>query len=230
MRLVFVRHGEPDYKLDCLTPLGHRQAETAACRLLEEGICEIYASPMGRAQETASYTSRLLDIPVQTLPFMHEIRFRPAQEGDVLPHNGNPWLNVFDRVAEGKSIHLFDWQAEYPFCRSMVSETVPYIMEQFEEWLEGFGFVREGEYYRITATCDKTIALFSHAGASLAVLCRLFNLSYLFGCSALSPDMTAVTVVTLSGSEGELVAPRFEILNDARHIQNLKDLSSAPDE
>lgn len=230
MRLILVRHGEPDYKLDCLTELGHKQAEAAALRLREEGISRIYASPMGRAQETAGYTSRLLQIPVETLPFLHEIRFRPAEEGDVLPHNGNPWLNVFDRVADGKTIHVSDWQAEYPYCRSLVSKTVPYIMDSFDQWLEGFGYVREGEYYRVTAPCDKTVALFSHAGASMAVVCRLFNLSYLFACSALSPDMTGITVITLHGKEGQLAAPHFEIANDARHIANLKDRNVAPDE
>ena len=30
MRIIFVRHGHPDYKNDCLTPLGHKQAEEAA--------------------------------------------------------------------------------------------------------------------------------------------------------------------------------------------------------
>ena len=37
MRLILVRHGDPDYALDCLTELGHRQAETVAKRLMEEG-------------------------------------------------------------------------------------------------------------------------------------------------------------------------------------------------
>ena len=32
MRIVFVRHGHPDYKNDCLTPLGHEQAKAAAAR------------------------------------------------------------------------------------------------------------------------------------------------------------------------------------------------------
>ena len=30
MKIYFVRHGHPNYELDCLTPLGHRQAEAAA--------------------------------------------------------------------------------------------------------------------------------------------------------------------------------------------------------
>ena len=70
MRIVFVRHGEPDYTHDCLTETGRLQAEAAAERLEREGITEIYASPMGRARETASFTARRLGLPVTVLPFM----------------------------------------------------------------------------------------------------------------------------------------------------------------
>ena len=45
MKIVFVRHGHPDYVNDCLTELGHKQAESAALRLKDEGIEEIYSSP-----------------------------------------------------------------------------------------------------------------------------------------------------------------------------------------
>ena len=37
MRIVLVRHGDPDYEKDCLTELGHKQAAVAAERLLKEG-------------------------------------------------------------------------------------------------------------------------------------------------------------------------------------------------
>ena len=30
MRIIFIRHGNPDYEKDCLTELGHKQAEAAA--------------------------------------------------------------------------------------------------------------------------------------------------------------------------------------------------------
>ena len=49
MRIVFVRHGHPNYELDCLTELGHLHAEAAAKRVADEGISEIYASTCGRA-------------------------------------------------------------------------------------------------------------------------------------------------------------------------------------
>ena len=49
MRLILVRHGDPNYELDCLTELGHEQAKVVAQRLMEEGIEKIFCSPQGRA-------------------------------------------------------------------------------------------------------------------------------------------------------------------------------------
>ena len=41
MRIVLIRHGDPNYEKDCLTELGHKQVKVAAQRLLKEGIEEI---------------------------------------------------------------------------------------------------------------------------------------------------------------------------------------------
>ena len=58
MRIILIRHGDPNYEKDCLTELGHKQAEAAANRLLSEGIDGIYSSPQGRAMQTAEYFSK----------------------------------------------------------------------------------------------------------------------------------------------------------------------------
>ena len=79
MRLIFVRHGEPDYENDCLTEKGIKQAERTAIRLRQEPIKAIYASPMGRARQTASFTADDHGLKIQALDFMHEApgRYKP---------------------------------------------------------------------------------------------------------------------------------------------------------
>ena len=73
MRIVFVRHGDPNYELDCLTPKGKLQAKAAAQRLLREGIEEVWSSIMGRAKETADAFSEASGLPYKTLDFMREL-------------------------------------------------------------------------------------------------------------------------------------------------------------
>ena len=76
MRLIFVRHGEPNYDLDCLTELGHKQAKIAAKRLLNEGIEKIFSSPLGRAYQTAQAFSEASGLKqIEIVDFMREIRY-----------------------------------------------------------------------------------------------------------------------------------------------------------
>ena len=53
MILYYVRHGDPIYNPNQLTPLGERQAEAVAKRLAVYGIDRIYSSPSNRARQTA---------------------------------------------------------------------------------------------------------------------------------------------------------------------------------
>ena len=53
MLLYVIRHGDPCYDPDSLTPLGQRQAEAVGRRLAQVGITRVYSSPLVRAQQTA---------------------------------------------------------------------------------------------------------------------------------------------------------------------------------
>ena len=56
MRLLFIRHGEPDYEKDYLTEKGFREAEYLAEYLADVKIDACYVSPLGRAKDTAAPT------------------------------------------------------------------------------------------------------------------------------------------------------------------------------
>ena len=97
MRLIFVRHGEPDYEKDTLTENGNDQAKKTAERLKNEGISAIYSSPMGRAYKTASYTADIYGLDITKLDFMHEINWgvKDGASPDSIPYNGHPWSLAF---------------------------------------------------------------------------------------------------------------------------------------
>ena len=40
MKLLLIRHGDPDYENDCLTPVGQREAEALAERIAPLPICD----------------------------------------------------------------------------------------------------------------------------------------------------------------------------------------------
>ena len=72
MRLLFIRHGDPDYEHDCLTEKGRREAEALAEHSESLRMGEIFVSPLGRAQETASYSLKKLGKTGTTREFLQE--------------------------------------------------------------------------------------------------------------------------------------------------------------
>ena len=48
MKIIFVSHGHPDYANDCLTEIGHPQAEAAAERLKDEQVDKIFRRKIWR--------------------------------------------------------------------------------------------------------------------------------------------------------------------------------------
>lgn len=219
MRIVFVRHGHPNYRDDCLTELGHVHAEAAARRLEKEGIGEIHSSSCGRAVETAQHTAEKLNLAVTQHDFMREIAWRPI-EGEELPYNGNPWNVAEDMVKQGMDLTCTDWMEREPFCKSVVDQYVDKVAEGIDRWMENLGYQREGMYYRVTGeNTDRTVAMFSHGGSSTAAFAHMLNLPFPYLCQTMQPDFTAITVLTLSDEKGALTSPRIEIANDSRHIQ-----------
>ncbi len=220
MKIIFVRHGHPNYEKDCLTELGHLQAEAAAERLSGEKINSIYSSTCGRAVETAQHIAARHGLGVESYDFIRELHWGPIGE-EPLYMNGNPWLNTERLAAEGKRIARADWAEQEPFCRSQVVESVRAVREAFDHWLAGFGCRREGDFYRLQATNEDTLVMVSHAGASSAVLSHLLNIPFPLFCVSLSPNFTGITVVEFCGEPGTLTVPRVRLLNDARHIEHL---------
>ena len=55
MRLIFIRHGDPDYEHDDLTPKGKHEVELLTKRVCSwKNIAAFYQSPLGRAKATAA--------------------------------------------------------------------------------------------------------------------------------------------------------------------------------
>ena len=62
----------------------------------------------------------------------------------------------------------------------------------------------------------------SHGGASCTALARLFSLPFPLATAIFSANYTGITIVTLEGEEGDIVLPRFELMNDAKHIEGIE--------
>ena len=72
LRILLIRHAEPDYAVDSLTPKGRVEAELLSRRLIRYDIRDFYVSPLGRARDTAEYTLEKFGREAEVLPWLHE--------------------------------------------------------------------------------------------------------------------------------------------------------------
>ena len=222
MRIILIRHGDPDYERDCLTELGHKQAEAAAQRLLEEEVDEIYSSSHGRALQTAEYFSKASGIEkIQQLDFIREIRY--GREGEFYDQKWNPWTGADKVVSKGENLQDFDWRNTPLFKENFATEDADKIGMETDKWLSTLGYDREGLYYRCNRTDDKqkTIALFCHGGSSSAFIARVLNMAFPYMCAILHFSHTAITILRFDRKPGSLSVPVIELLNDARHLKGI---------
>ena len=222
MKIILIRHGDPNYEKDCITELGHKQVKVAAQRLLKEEIDEVYCSPLGRARQTAQAfldASGIADMTI--LDFMQEIRF--GQEGALYDNKWNPWLGVYALIKEGKDLQSPLWREYAVFKDNFATIDADKIAAETDRWLATLGYEREGLYYRCTSKNEKTIAIFCHGGSSAAFMARVLNQTFAYMCGALMYfPHTTINVLKFEDKPGELTLPVIELLNDARHLKDVK--------
>lgn len=215
MRIIFVRHGEPDYARDCLTGEGRRQAAAVAERLAGEGISEIYASPLGRASQTAAFTAKRLGLPLVVLDYMREITWG----GEGIPEEGHPWTLGDRMLEEGFDFAASDWR-EHPYFRgNPATDACGMIAGRIDGFLESQGYRHEGRRFFCESGTDKTIALFSHGGSGACALAHILALPFPYVCCVLPYDFTSVIIVDLPARPGTYVHSRVELFNDCAHIR-----------
>ena len=237
MRLIFVRHGEPDYEHDCLTANGRKQAQATAQRLKGEGITAIYASPMGRAVETASYTAAEYGLDIQKLDFMHEINWgdktdsEPEQtdgaddgkEAEKLPFGGHPWSLGYRLLSQNPEyVGSTEWDRHHYFRDNKCLEYYRMISVEFDKFLSSLGFEREQGLYMCRETDKDTVALFAHGGSGAIMFSHVLNLPFPFVLSSMPYGVCSVSVIEFALHPGELVVPRLELFNDMGHIESFR--------
>ena len=177
MRILIIRHGDPDYVNDSLTPRGDREAELLAGIIDRFGIDEVFLSPQGRAQRTASYSLSRLGMSGTTLKWLHE--FVPLiRRPDRDPVKTIAW----DWRPSDWTVHpeFFDkdrWFTNEIMTAGGVEEEFVKVREGLDELLSAHGYRRDGFVYRVEESNHKTLAFFCHFGVECVILGHLLNIS-----------------------------------------------------
>lgn len=221
MKLIFIRHGEPNYEKDCLTDKGRLEAEALAKRVAGWDVTAVYCSPLGRARETASYSLKALNAKAVTFEWLKEFCV-PVTDPD-FGEKCVPWdfLPSF-WTSEPKFYDKEHW-FEAPVLQDIKSGIRTYYEEvchNLDKLLNEYGYVRTNGYYRVDRHPKKeeVLVFFCHLGVSYVCLSHLLGISP----SVLWQGFfSAPTSVTILGSEERTKGEagfRCQVLGDTRHL------------
>lgn len=218
MRLLIVRHGDPDYEKDSLTEKGWREAELLAERISRLEVREFYVSPLGRARDTASLTLRRMGRTAKVCDWLEEFPpriLRPDGEGRRMI--AWDWLPQ-DWTAEPVYFQKEGWWETDIMREAQVGECHRLVTEQFDRLLAGHGYVRDGEYYRVERSNKDTLVFFCHFGVECVLLGHLMHVSPMilwhYTCAA---PTSVTTVITEERRQGTAVF-RVNGFGDISHL------------
>ena len=219
MLLYIVRHGHPDYTTDSLTDRGWLQAEAVGKRLAATGIDQVYASPMGRARQTAEPTCRLLDLPCHIEPWAHEVQDeRWTDEPYGKPTSVTMVQNTYYRENGGIDLPYNRAYEAVGFRRSGMKDAVAYIEEGGRDFLERLGYKEENGVYRILRANEDRVALFCHSIMARAWISTLLHIPIHMMWAGFHYTHTGVTVLEFRNNADGFTAPKCLCYSDMSHL------------
>lgn len=233
MKLIIVRHGDPDYVKDSLTERGWKEAELLVNRFLSMDVKEFYVSPLGRAKDTASCTLKALnrtatecdwlrEFPAQLLvsesealqkayPNTHrdENGFLPRIMWDCMPSYWTSYPEYFDR---------HQWRDTEIAAHSDIVKCYDYVTENFDRLLARHGYERCGNYYKAVSPNRDTLVFFCHFGLGCVLLSHLMGVSpfVLWHSTVMAP--TSVTTIYTEEREQGIAYFRAGQIGDISHL------------
>jgi probable phosphoglycerate mutase len=218
MKLIFIRHGDPDYSNDTLTEKGKKEAELLASRIPYLGADEYYVSPLGRASLTAKIATSGMDINLTTLNWLREFDY-PVRRPDSPDHYNIAWDWMPADWTPVDALYDAEHWMEHPvFASSGIDKKHEEVTKALDEFLLEHGYKREGRKYRALRPNNDRIVLFSHFGLTALVLSHLIGISpMIIWQGFISAPTSVTTIVTEERRPGE-VQWRCTGFGDVSHL------------
>ncbi len=223
MKLLIIRHADPDYSIDSLTEKGWREAACLTERLTRTPAEYYYTSPQGRAKATASGTLKALNRTAEECTWLREFT-APIHK----PNRPDEWSIPWDWLPQDwmSDPRLFDydhWFENECLTPGGVKEQYDWVTGQLDALLARHGYEREGAWYHAVRANRDTVVFFCHLGVECVLLSHLLHVSPFIlwhGMCALPSSVT--TLVTEERREG-IAAFRMLTFGDLTHLYSANE-------
>lgn len=216
MQIFLVRHADPDYAIDDLTEFGHQEAAALGKRMASIGLDELYASPLGRAQTTASYVAKETGLTIQTEAWTRELDWTGIMIEDQM---GPIWDYAGERISEiagGKRI--WDDKTDHWLKQDEYRTKFNELQAFSDEFMLRQHYKRENGLYRMMEPSTKKIGMVCHGGFGLAWLAHLLQIPLSLAWSSFWIAPSSVTTILMEERSEHFAVPRCIALGDVSHL------------
>ncbi|MCH5249441.1 MAG: histidine phosphatase family protein [Lachnospiraceae bacterium] len=224
MRIIFIRHGDPDYINDTLTEKGVREATLLADRVATwKNITDIYCSPLGRAAKTASYSLAALNREAMTYPWLQEFSY--YIDDPTTGRHGVPWDFMPEYWTE-----IEDMYDRNNWKNTEIYRSNPELLPAYDEVCTGlddilakYGYKRYHNYYvtdhkETPDKQDATIVFFCHLGVTFVMMSHLLGISPAVLLHGFYIAPTSVTVLATEERIPGKAIFRAQVVGDTSHL------------
>ena len=236
MRLLLIRHGEPEqnYDRDCLTEKGKKEASILADRMKRERVDQFYVSPLRRARQTAAPTlairgeeaieldwlkefSAVLD--VNDSEFLQKAYPNTKRREDGSFEGRIVWDMMPSAWKDDPSYYDLNLWRETPVAAcSDLCRVYDRTCAGLDEVLASWGYTRSGNLYLTEQGTNATIAFFCHFGMTCVILSHLWNVSPFVLWHHLVTAPSSVTELYTEEREKGKAVFRTTAIGDTSHL------------
>ena len=224
MIFYLIRHGDPIYDPDSLTPLGHQQAEALSKRLALYGLDEIYASSSIRAQMTAKPTCDALGKEMKILDWANE-GYAMRDFGAYRENGEYTWSFFIPKMIEAfHSPEMYalgqEWY-KHPCCAGLrMEEGIKRIHREVDELFLSLGYKHDRTKggFEVLKPNPKRVALMAHQGFGLAFLSSVLDIPYPLVCTRFDLGHSSVSVIQFRDDDGDFIYPKALQLSNDSHL------------
>jgi len=218
MKLLFIRHGDPDYSIDSLTEKGWREANYLSEKISKLDVTAFYVSPLGRAKDTANCTLKKINREGIEMEWLREFDVRivrPDLGGRT--HVAWDWLPE-EWLAKEEYLDKDAWHTPEVLSKWEIKKEYDWVIDSFDKLLAKHGYKREGKYYRAEVSNNDTLVFFCHFGVEGVLLSHLLHISPMILWHSFCAAPTSVTTVVTEERQQGIASFRMLSYANTEHL------------
>lgn len=218
MRIILIRHGDPDNPNNTLTPQGFKEVEALGNYLKDFKYDKAYVSPLARARITSEAVLSRHNDKAEMKEWLQEFIY-PLDVPYQKQKQSVPWDLMPSFYLKEKDLYDPEKYLDHPVLQTgNVKEHYNHVCHEFDKLLEEYGYVRHDNYYDAITPNKKTIILFCHFGVMTVIMSHLMNIPYIALADTMICLPTGITTFITEEREQGRAIFRCNGFGDISHL------------